>query len=106
MNVSNVFTFNLGLLFTSIYICSLYNFSDAIRDFLKHLRLIKYSMLQISNYKDVLFTRRASPPSNAVLQPTLRLAVESAAVHWVIKSEGITGQLLAILVIDEPGFIC
>lgn len=32
--------------------------------------------------------------------------VDSAAVHRVIKSEGITGQLLAILVIDEPSFIC
>lgn len=32
--------------------------------------------------------------------------VDNAAVLWVIKSEGRTGQLLAILVIDEPSFIC
>lgn len=32
--------------------------------------------------------------------------VGNAAVLWVIKSEGITGQLLAIPVIDEPSFIC
>lgn len=32
--------------------------------------------------------------------------VDSPALHWVIKSEGITGQLLAVLVIDERGFIC
>lgn len=32
--------------------------------------------------------------------------VERAAVRRVIKSEGITGQLLAVLVIDEPSFIC
>lgn len=35
-----------------------------------------------------------------------RAVVDSTALHWVIKSEGITGQLLAILVIDERGFIC
>lgn len=32
--------------------------------------------------------------------------MENTAVHRVIKSEGITGQLLAILVIDEPSLIC
>lgn len=32
--------------------------------------------------------------------------VDNTALLRVIKSEARTGQLLAILVIDEPSFIC